>query len=175
TGKVQAGLLTDFRRTFSWNVGVPKRTVLTLAFPAPGLRATTALDTCPGVHKYSFTTTSAAGEQTQTAYCGNGPLSQLTFPGTTSLVVGVPEGEELKADAFTATVTPSEIWSAYVTPDPDTLIKLSREGKEPDCEVCVDQKCDPMRVTLLKPTNASVEFGCPRPQDLYKVEVNQDI
>jgi len=107
TGKVQAGLLTDFRRTFSWNVGVPKRAELTLAFPAPGLRVATAPDGCPGAHTYSFTTRSAAGEQTEAAYCGDGPLSRLTFPGTTSLVVGVPEGEELKADAFAATVTPS--------------------------------------------------------------------
>lgn len=62
-----------------------------------------------------------------------------------------------------------------MTPDPDTLVMLSREGKEPACEVCVDQRCAPMRATLRKTANASVEFGCPRPQELYQVEVNQDI
>jgi len=62
-----------------------------------------------------------------------------------------------------------------VTPDPDTLVMLSREGEEPACEVCVEQRCVPMHATLRKTTNASVEFGCPRPQELYEVEVNQDI
>lgn len=66
-----------------------------------------------------------------------------------------------------------------VTPDPNTIITISRVTEEPDCSVCVNQEskqnCNPTYLTLKDPTNTSVEFTCPRPQDVFVVEINRDI
>lgn len=66
-----------------------------------------------------------------------------------------------------------------VTPDPNTIVIISRVTKEPDCSVCVDQapkqKCNPQTLRLAVPQNTSVEFTCPRPQDVFTVEINRKI
>ncbi len=66
-----------------------------------------------------------------------------------------------------------------VTPDPNTIIIITRVADEPECNVCKDkepnQKCDPKDLTLKDPTNTSVEFTCPQPQDVFTVEINREI
>lgn len=65
-----------------------------------------------------------------------------------------------------------------VTPDPKTTIIISRLTSEPDCSVCVKtpkQTCDPKRQKITDPGKTSVEFTCPRPQDIYSVEINRQI
>lgn len=66
-----------------------------------------------------------------------------------------------------------------VTPDPNTIISISRVTSEPDCSVCEkkapEQTCNTQRLTLKDPTNTSVEFTCPQPQDVFSVEINREI
>lgn len=56
---------------------------------------------------------------------------------------------------------------------------INRVGQEPDCSVCENegssQVCDPRHLTLKDATNASVEFTCPQPQDVFAVEINREI
>lgn len=65
-----------------------------------------------------------------------------------------------------------------VTPDPETIIIISRKTDEPDCSVCVDtppnQKCNPGGLSLKDPRNTSVEFTCPQPQEVFSVEINRE-
>lgn len=66
-----------------------------------------------------------------------------------------------------------------VSPNPDTIIRIQRVGQEPDCSVCENkdsgQVCDPKHLTLKDATNASVEFTCPQPQEVFAVEINREI
>lgn len=66
-----------------------------------------------------------------------------------------------------------------VTPDPDTRIIIRKVNDEPDCSVCETQgpkkDCNMNHLELNHPTNTSVEFTCPRPQDVFVVEINRDI
>lgn len=66
-----------------------------------------------------------------------------------------------------------------VTPEPDTIVIISRVTHEPDCSVCVDeppnQLCKPDVLTLRDPRNTSIEFTCPQPQDVFHVEINREI
>lgn len=66
-----------------------------------------------------------------------------------------------------------------VSPNPDTIIRIQRVGPEPDCSVCENkdsgQVCDPKHLTLKDATNASVEFTCPQPQEVFAVEINREI
>lgn len=67
----------------------------------------------------------------------------------------------------------------WVSPNPDTIIRIRRVGQEPDCSVCESkdsgQVCDPNHLTLKEATNASVEFTCPQPQEVFAVEINREI
>lgn len=66
-----------------------------------------------------------------------------------------------------------------VSPNPDTIIKIKRVGQGPDCSVCKNegssQQCNPNSLALEDGTNTSVEFTCPRPQDVFAVEINREI
>ncbi|XP_030203330.1 CUB domain-containing protein 1 [Gadus morhua] len=174
SGELLPGLLSDFRRTFSWDVSLARRSVLTLDFPAPGLKETTAEDGCQDAHKYSVRTSDRGGE-TETTYCSGGPLTQLMFLGKTSLALEVPRGAVPDKVAFRASAAPRPSRTTLVTPDPNTDIILKREGEEPDCEVCVGPKCDPSYLNQRYAGNFSVVFGCPGPQDLYEAQIIQEI
>lgn len=66
-----------------------------------------------------------------------------------------------------------------LTPDPNTIIIISRVSDEPDCSVCVNkapkQICNPRQLRITESRNTSVEFTCPRPQDVFIVEINREI
>lgn len=62
---------------------------------------------------------------------------------------------------------------------PNTIITISRVGEEPDCSVCKNegsaQVCQPKQLVLKDALNASVEFTCPQPQDVFTVSINIEI
>lgn len=64
-----------------------------------------------------------------------------------------------------------------VTPDPNTRIVITSTTPEPDCSVCktVDskQQCSTRQLRLSDPS--SVEFTCPKPQDVFSVEINREL
>ncbi|XP_070703161.1 CUB domain-containing protein 1 [Pempheris klunzingeri] len=66
-----------------------------------------------------------------------------------------------------------------VTPDPNTIITIRRITVEPDCSVCDKSEprrtCSSQYLSLRDPRNTSVEFTCPRPQDVFTVEINREI
>lgn len=66
-----------------------------------------------------------------------------------------------------------------VMPDPDTIITIRRLSSEPDCSVCMNKEpnqiCNRKYLTLKDPYNTTVEFTCPRPQDVFTVEINREI
>lgn len=66
-----------------------------------------------------------------------------------------------------------------VVPDAGTIVTISSVSSEPVCSVCEnkgsEQKCNLSELTLNDPTNTSVEFTCPRPQDVFIVEINREI
>lgn len=58
-----------------------------------------------------------------------------------------------------------------------TKIIITKVNQELDCNVCqmAPYKCYPETLKLFAPCNVSVEFTCPRPQDVFSVEVNREI
>lgn len=67
----------------------------------------------------------------------------------------------------------------WVSPTPDTIIRISRVEEELDCSVCENrgsnQVCNPKLLTLENAANVSVEFTCPQPQDVFTVEIDRRI
>ncbi|XP_022069363.2 CUB domain-containing protein 1 [Acanthochromis polyacanthus] len=177
--EVDPELFKDFKRSLTWDVSVPEKTVLTLDFPAGGLKHISAEENCQDGYRYSVSTTKNDGKIKANSYCRGGALSHLDLLGATTVTAEVPKGGELDRTVFNVKAAPRGARMMSVTPDPETIIIISRVGEDPDCSVCVDdppnQKCDPKYLRLTDHRNTSVEFTCPRPQDVFNVEINREI
>ncbi|XP_008279124.1 CUB domain-containing protein 1 [Stegastes partitus] len=177
--QVDPELFKDFRRSLTWDISVPERTVLTLDFPSGGLKDVSAAEDCQDGYRYSVSTTKGDGTIKANSYCRGGAVSHLNLPGPATVTAEVPKGGDLDPTAFNFKAAPRGARMMSVTPDPDTIITISRVGEDPDCSVCVDpppnQKCNPRYLQLTDTRNTSVEFTCPRPQDVFSVEINREI
>ncbi|XP_075961597.1 CUB domain-containing protein 1 [Anarhichas minor] len=174
-GKIDPDYFKDFKRSVTWDISVPQRTVLTLDFPG-GLKEMSGAEKCQDGHQYSVSTTKSEGNIKTTSYCKGGTVSHhLDLPGATTVTAEVPKGSEV--DSFTVKAARRGGRMMSVMPDPDTIITIRRQTSEPDCSVCMnkepDQICKPTYLTLN--SNTSVEFTCPQPQDVFTVEINREI
>ncbi|KAM3596949.1 uncharacterized protein V6R79_023287 [Siganus canaliculatus] len=173
-GEVDPGLFKDFKRSLTWDISVPERTVLTLDFPS-GLTEVSAAEKCKDGHQYTVSTTKSDGSTKTKHYCNGGTISQLNLLGVTTVTLDVPEGGELNSAAFTVKAAQRGGRMMSVTPEPNTAIFISREASELDCNVCENKNCNADSLTLNNPTNTSVEFTCPQPQEVFHVEINREI
>ncbi|XP_075995254.1 CUB domain-containing protein 1 [Genypterus blacodes] len=179
TGEADPNLFKEFKRSLTWDISVPERTVLALDFPGVGLKEIFGVDKCQDSHQYSLSTTNGEGKVKTKKYCKSGPASRLELLGQTTVAAEVPKDGDVGPTAFTANASPRKGKIMFVTPDPDTNIMIDRDAVEPDCSVCVDKAqkkiCNPRHVTLRDALNTSVDFTCAQPQDYYKVEINREI
>ncbi|XP_041811381.1 CUB domain-containing protein 1 [Chelmon rostratus] len=177
-GDIDPDLFKDFEKSLKWDISVPERTVLTLDFPG-GLKELSGAENCQDGHQYSVSTTKGDGKIKTNSYCKGGPVSHLDLLGATTVTTEVPKGGEVESTAFAVKAAPRGGRMMSVTPDPNTIISISRVTSEPDCSVCEkkapEQTCNTQRLTLKDPTNTSVEFTCPQPQDVFSVEINREI
>ncbi|KAF3834018.1 hypothetical protein F7725_025222 [Dissostichus mawsoni] len=171
-GEVEPDPFKDFKRSLTWDITVPERTVLTLDFPG-GLKEISAAETCEDSHQYSVSTTKSDGNTQTKRYCKR---------AATTVTVEVPKDGEL--GPFNVKAAPRGKYSLSsrmmsVVPDPNTIITISRVTTEPDCSVCVNkgpkQKCESSVLALRDPGDTTVEFTCPQPQDFFTVEINREI
>ncbi|KAF3707288.1 CUB domain-containing protein 1 [Channa argus] len=180
-GAADPELFKDFKRSLIWDIGVPERTVVTLDFPGDGLREIYGAEKCLDGYQYSVSTTRSDGAIKTNSYCKGGTLSQLNhLLGPTTVAIEVPKGGDLDQTIFNVKAEPRGKSSRMmsVTPDPHTVIIISRVGSEPDCSVCVKtpkQTCNSKRLRISDPGHTSVEFTCPQPQDIFTVEINRQI
>ncbi|KAL7382244.1 hypothetical protein ABVT39_019415 [Epinephelus coioides] len=175
-GEVDPDLFKDFKRSLTWYISLPEKTVLTLDFPG-GLKEISETENCQDGFHYTVSTTKSDGNSKINTYCKGGTVSRLELLRATTVTVDVPEGGEL--DSFTVKAAPRRGRMMLVQPDPDTIITISRPTSEPECSVCENKEPTPIcklnSLTLEDPRNTSVEFTCPQPQDLYTVEINREI
>ncbi|XP_034747156.1 CUB domain-containing protein 1 isoform X1 [Etheostoma cragini] len=175
-GEVDPDLFQDFKRSLTWDISVPDRTVLTLDFPG-GLREMSEEENCQNGHQYSVSTTKSDGKIRTEMYCKGGTVSHLDLLGATTVTVEVPKAGEL--DSFTVKAEPRGGRMMPVRPDPNTVVTISREPSDLDCNVCEmkepTQICKPTQLILRDPRNTTVEFTCPQPQDVFSVEINRKI
>uniref|UniRef100_A0A3Q3WW93 Uncharacterized protein n=1 Tax=Mola mola TaxID=94237 RepID=A0A3Q3WW93_MOLML len=63
--------------------------------------------------------------------------------------------------------------------DARTTVVVSRDPQEPECDVCsVDgstPNCSPTEKTLTNVGNLTLEFSCPKPQNMYSVKIKKSI
>lgn len=171
--------LNAFKRSLTWGISVPESTVLTLDFPG-GLKDISSGGTCPDAYQYSVNTTKSNGEIQSNNYCKGGTVSDLNLLGATTVTIEVPKGEKLESAAFNVKATERASRMMSVASEiKKTRIIITKVNQKLDCSVCTgmapNQKCNPKTLSLIAPCNVSVEFTCPRPQDVFSVEVNREI
>ncbi|XP_042362271.1 CUB domain-containing protein 1 [Plectropomus leopardus] len=175
-GEIDPNLFKDFKRSLILDISIPERTVLTLDFPG-GLKEMSGAENCKDGYQYIVSTTKSDGNMKTNSYCKGGPDSPLKLLRATTVTVEVPKGGEV--DPFTVKATPRGGRMMSVQPDPDTIITISRVTSDPECNVCEKKDptpiCKPNVLTLRDARNTSVEFDCPRPQDVFSVEINREI
>ncbi|KAM4550064.1 CUB domain-containing protein 1 [Fundulus diaphanus] len=177
--EVDPELFKGFKKTMTWDISVPERTSLTLDFPKDGLKQISASENCANDFLYTVKHARSDGQMETGSYCKGGTLSKLDLFGATTVTVEVPKEGELDQTVFSLKTAPRRARLMSVTSDPNTHIIISREAKEPDCQICVTEgskkTCNPQMQRLKNPQNTSVEFTCPRPQDIFSVEINRQI
>ena len=105
-GEVDLELFKDFKRSLTWDISVPDRTVLTLDFPG-GLKEMAGEESCQDGHQYSVSTTKKDGKVKTNSYCKGGTVSQLDLlGGATTVTVDVPKDGELDPTSFTVKAAP---------------------------------------------------------------------
>ncbi|KAM6974153.1 CUB domain-containing protein 1 isoform 1-T2 [Tautogolabrus adspersus] len=178
-GDVEPNLFQDFKRSFTWDISVPERTVLTLVFPSDGLKEMSGAESCQNGFQSSVSTTKGDGTIKTKNYCKGGAVSHLELLGATTVDAEVPKDGELDSSAFTVKVAPRGGRMMPVTPDPNTIITIRKKADEPECSVCEKKEpspiCKTRELILRDPRNTSVEFTCPQPQDVFSVEINREI
>ncbi|MEQ2166282.1 hypothetical protein GOODEAATRI_026298 [Goodea atripinnis] len=177
--EVDPELFKGFKKTITWDISVPDRTVLTLDFPRDGLKQISASENCEDGFQYMVSTTRSDRQLKTSSYCKGGTESKLDLLGAKTVTVQVPKGGELDRTIFSLKASPRTGRIMSVTSDPFTNIIISRGPKEPDCQICVtegsQQTCSPQIRRLKNPHNTSVEFTCPQPQNIFNVEINREI
>ncbi len=66
-----------------------------------------------------------------------------------------------------------------VTVDSGTNVVISRDPKQPECEVCskadATSDCSPTEKTLTNVKDLTLEFSCLKPEDVYSVKMTKKI
>ncbi|KAK6323581.1 CUB domain-containing protein 1-like [Coregonus clupeaformis] len=178
-GAAQPSLFSEFIRTLVWGLSVPEKTVLSLDFPGDRLKEMTESELCQDGYQYTVTRTSTEGEVKTQTYCRNGLVAHLHIPSQATVSLQVQKGREVDSSVFTATAKPIKKQSRMisVTPEPDTIVTISRDTKAKECSVCVGEgpTCNPKELVLRTARNTSVKFTCPQPQDVFSVQINREI
>lgn len=104
-GEVDPELFKGFKRSLTWDISLPERTVLSMAFP-DGLNLMSGESKCQDGHQYTVTTTKSEGIIKTDNYCKSGPLSQLDLLGATTVTTEVPKDGDPDATAFTVKAAP---------------------------------------------------------------------
>lgn len=173
---VDPELFKGFKRTLTWDITVPPKTILTLDFHGPGLEETP--DPCGDGFQYLITSKHSDGTAKKRSYCRGSSVSSLNVPGETNVILDLPKDLDLPQTQFTLRAAERGSRMLSVSTDPDTKITISRDPHGADCDVCVmedsKQHCSHKQV-LRDPQNVSVEFSCKTPQDHFTVDIVRDI
>nr|XP_046183436.1 CUB domain-containing protein 1 [Oncorhynchus gorbuscha] len=179
TGAAQPSLFPEFIRTLVWQLNVPEMTVLSLDFPSDRLKEMTEAEICQDGYQYAVTRTSTEGEVKTQTYCRNGLVAHLDILSNATVSLQVQNGGEVNSSIFTATAKPMKKQSRMmsVTPEPDTIVTISRDAKAKECSVCVGEgpTCNSKELILKDAHNISVTFTCPQPQYVFSVQINREI
>ncbi|XP_056142899.1 CUB domain-containing protein 1-like [Lampris incognitus] len=96
--------LTDFNRTFTWNLKASAQQAFQLDFTSTGLRQINPSETCPDKHTYSLQALQATGKVAIGTYCRTGSFHGAQVLKQGSFSVQVPAKQKLQGARFGVSV-----------------------------------------------------------------------
>ncbi|XP_070702955.1 uncharacterized protein [Pempheris klunzingeri] len=172
TVETQSSILTEFTRTFTWELKAPEKIVVGLDILGEGLMETS--QPCPNGFQYSVAT-SKSNTKGLIQYCRGGSVTRFDLPSEAVVSLQVKPKAQVESVVFQASAGPLKGRRMVVTTDSSTTVVVSRDPKEPDCEVCSADGCSPTEKTLINAEKLPLEFSCPKPQDVYSVKMEKKI
>ncbi|KAG7240166.1 hypothetical protein INR49_027304 [Caranx melampygus] len=176
--EAQPSLLTEFARTFTWQLKAPEKTVVSLNILGQGLMETS--QPCTNGLQYLVVTTETSGE-VRTQYCQDGgSVTLLDLPNQAAVSVQVKPKSKMEALLFQVSAGPLKGRKLDIDVTSSTTVVFTRDAQGPECEVCtVDgsttPNCNPTEQTLSSAEKHSLEFSCPKPQEMYNVKMTMKI
>ncbi|KAM9384548.1 CUB domain-containing protein 1 [Pholidichthys leucotaenia] len=170
--KTQPFLLSEFARTFTWELKAPEKTVVSLNILGDGLMESS--QPCPDGYKF-LVALSKTNSKSQTQYCRGGSVTQLDLSNQALMSLKVAPNTPVDPVLFQA--GPTKGRTMVVSVDSSTTVILGKALEELACEVCIAKgtACSSTEKTLTSVENLSLEFSCPKPQDVYIVQVKKKI
>ncbi|XP_061838784.1 CUB domain-containing protein 1 isoform X2 [Nerophis lumbriciformis] len=176
TVETQPLLLSEFTRTFIWQIQAPAKIVVGLDVLGEGLRETSK--PCDNGYQYSVDTPGTNGKA-DTHYCTGGSVTHLDLLSEAVVSLRVQPKTQVESVVFQASAGKLKGRTVVVTIDSSTTLVISRFSQEPECELCysVDaaRTCSQSGKTLTDVQSLSLEFSCLKPQESYSVEVKKTI
>ncbi|KAG7500746.1 hypothetical protein JOB18_028164 [Solea senegalensis] len=169
-------ILSELSRTFTWELKAPEKTVVSLDILGKGLVETSK--PCTDGFQYSVAT-SKTSSKGRSQYCRDGSLTRLDLPDQASVSLQVKPKAQVESMLFQASAGPLKGRTMVVSVDSSTTVTLSRDPEGLECEVCTAEvsppNCNPTKKTLTKADKLSLEFSCPKPQEMYSVTMMKKI
>ncbi|XP_024154038.1 CUB domain-containing protein 1 isoform X2 [Oryzias melastigma] len=176
--EVDPNFFKDFKRTLMWDISLPSRTILSMSFPVGGVKEIDIGDSCQDGYSYTTSFIKKNGDLKTNSYCKGGTVTQLDFLEAPTLMAEVPGGAELTGKVFSISARPTGSRIMSVQLDRDIVVTIRRTTEEPECDVCVGkdpQQCDPQYQRLTYSPNTTVEFTCPKPEEIFDTDINREI
>ncbi|XP_034017126.1 CUB domain-containing protein 1 [Thalassophryne amazonica] len=171
TGETQPSILSEFPRTFTWNLKTPENTVVGLNIVNEGLVETS--QPCDDGLQYSVTT-----KNVQTHYCRGGSVKHLELPNEAIFSLQVKPKSQVESLLFQTSAAPIKGRKVDITVDPDVIVDIRREPEGPECHVCLADRaeptCDETAISIADVQN-TLEFTCLEPQDVFTVTMKKKI
>lgn len=106
TAEADPDLFMGFKKTLTWGISVPVRTVLTLEFPSDGLREISASENCDNGFQYQVISVRSDGQEKTDSYCKGGTVPKLDVLGAKAVALEIPKGGELDQTVFSLKAAP---------------------------------------------------------------------
>lgn len=105
SGDAQSSFLTEFVRTFTWDLKAPEKTVLGLDIIGEGLKEMSEPTSCPDGYQYTVTRAKPKGGVQTQAYCRGGSVTHLDLPNQVTMSLQVKPKAAVDV-VFTVTAKP---------------------------------------------------------------------
>lgn len=105
-GETQPSILTEFARTFIWDLKAPEKTVVGLDVLGEGFVETLQPGSCSDGIQYSVDATKSTGKVQTQAYCRGGSVTHLDLPNVATVFLKVQPKAQVVPVLFQASAGP---------------------------------------------------------------------
>ncbi|KAF7664085.1 hypothetical protein LDENG_00190760 [Lucifuga dentata] len=180
TGETQPSILSEFTRTFIWDLKAPEKTVMSLHILGEGLVETSKPESCSDGFQYSVTSSELNGIVQTQAYCRGGSVTHLDLANeAVSVSLKVNPKAQAVPVLFQASAAPLKDRIMVISAAPYRAVNISRNPVGAECNVCLvggsNPTCSDANMILNNKSTITLGFNCHKPEDVFIVAMDKII